>query len=385
MTTPILPGCPCGRDEPTVEHADGQKTCARCQAVRGPLLPVGDGGMPTANPQGVQVAGTPAGTPMNTGSKGVPNGGTPGTPKLRALDVARMAATEPPPVPWIVEPILAASCVTMLAGREGTGKSMLALALAAAIGHGASVAGLECKAGRVLYVDAENGEREAHRRIRGLGVAPAGLIYLEAAAFNLRADVGLIGEAVSEYAPSVVVLDSFRSLAPGLDENDSGAAEAALRPLVRLAQTREIAILVLHHASRVSGEYRGSTAIGAAVELGFTLGRHPDDPEARTRRKLTCWKSRPAAEPEPYWLTLAAQEGRIDLAEAEPFNPRGAARDDAQERLLAALNGKPTSWAQWARAAGFDPTHGTARRAREKLVVEGHVREGLHGWGRAGT
>jgi hypothetical protein len=41
------------------------------------------------------------------------------TPKLRVLDVEHMLATEPPPVPWVVEPLLVAGCVTMLAGREG--------------------------------------------------------------------------------------------------------------------------------------------------------------------------------------------------------------------------------------------------------------------------
>jgi len=347
-------------------------------------------GVPANGDPGVRSVGTPTEGPMNTGVLGVPTSGTPGTsvgrPKLRMLDVAMMAATEPPPVPWVVQPLLARSCVTMLAGREGTGKSMLALALAAAIGHGASIAGLDCQPGRVLYVDAENGEREAHRRIRGLGVPPHGLVYLEADAFSLRADVGLLDAAITEHKPTVVVLDSLRSLAPGLDENDSGAAEGVLRPVVRLAQTREVAVLVLHHASRASGEYRGSTAIGAAVELGFTLARNPEDPEARTRRRLACWKSRPAAEPEPHWLTLAAEDGRITLSEAEPFNARAGARDDAEDRLLAVLNGQPMTWADWARAASMEPTDGTPRRARDQLLAGGLVEQTPAGlWTRASS
>ena len=97
--------------------------------------------------------------------------------------------------------------------------------------------------------------------------------------------------------PRLLILDSLRSLAPGLDENDSLRVEEALRPIVRMTQARRISTVILHHASRASGEYRGSTAIGAAVELGFTLSRYEEDPLAATRRKLACWKSRPAAEP----------------------------------------------------------------------------------------
>jgi len=229
--------------------------------------------------------------------------------KLRILDVAHMLATEPPPIPWVVQPLLVEACVTMLAGREGQGKSMLALALASAIGHGANVAGLDCQAGKVLYIDAENGEREAHRRVRGLGVKPGTLVYVEAVGFNLAANVDLIADLVDEHGPSVGVLDSLRSLAPGLDENDSRPAEAALRPVSRLAQDKGLPVLLLHHAGKQGVEYRGSTAIGAAVELGFTLSRREEDPDKRTRRRLACWKSRPAPEPETRWIALESRTG----------------------------------------------------------------------------
>jgi hypothetical protein len=252
--------------------------------------------------------------------------------KLRVLDVEYMLATEPPPVPWIVEPLLVAGCVTMLAGREGQGKSMLALALASAVGHGASVAGLECGSGRVLYIDAENGEREAHRRVRGLCVKAGTLVYVEAQGFNLAADIALLAGLVEEHKPTVVMLDSLRSLAPGLDENDSKQAEAAVRPVSRLAQKHGIPVLLLHHAGKGGHEYRGSTAIGAAVELGFTLSRAEDDPDKRTRRKLAPWKSRPAPEPDERWISMGSHEGLITLAEAEPYRgERHRDRDDLRD------------------------------------------------------
>jgi hypothetical protein len=187
----------------------------------------------------------------------------------------------------------------------------------------------------VLYVDAENGEREAHRRVRGLGVKPGTLIYAEAQGFNLAADIELVAEHVDEHKPAVLVLDSLRSLAPGLDENDSKQAEAAVRPVSRLAQTRGIPVLLLHHAGKNGVEYRGSTAIGAAVELGFTLSRHDEDPDKRTRRKLACWKSRPAPEPDVRWLSLEAAGGRILLGEADPYKPAPRReRDTYRETVL---------------------------------------------------
>ena len=276
-------------------------------------------------------------------------GDTSAVERLRVLDVERMLATPPPPVPWIVEPILARGCVTMLAGREGRGKSMLALALAAAVGRATSlidVAGMSIGlSGHVLYVDAENGEREAHRRVHGLSVEAGSLTYVEANAFDLKAHLDELEQLVRGRLPKVLVLDSLRSLTPGLDENDSLQAEAMLRPIVRLTQQLDIATLLLHHASRQSGEYRGSTAIGAAVELGFTLSRIDDDPMAASRRKLACWKSRPAAEPAPRWLTIKPNvSGDIVLSEAAPYEPpsRTPAQDDietALRELIAGVSG----------------------------------------------
>jgi hypothetical protein len=301
--------------------------------------------------------------------------------KLRVLDVAKMLATDPPPVPWVVEPLLAEGCVTMLAGREGQGKSMLALALAAAVGHGATVAGFACRPGLTLVVDAENGEREAHRRVRGLGIKPSTLVYVEAVGFNLAEDVGLIANLVDEHRPTVLVLDSLRSLAPGLDENESRPVEAALRPVSRLAQDKSIPVLLLHHAGKQGAEYRGSTAIGAAVELGFTLSRREEDPEKRTRRRLACWKSRPAPEPEPRWISLESRDGLILLGEAEPFEGEvGRKRDELREDVLVTLTAISQSRARIARAVGRNPGDTTVLRVLQDLETEGLALQRGDGW-----
>ena len=174
-----------------------------------------------------------------------PVGDRPGGPRrLRVLDIEAMLSSPPPPVPWTVEPILALGCTTMIAGREGRGKSLLALAIAATGGHGENVAGMApSDSFRTLYVDAENGSQEAHRRVYGLSVSSGALVYVEADGFNLRADFDELVELVREHEPNLLILDSLRSLAPGLDENDSLKVEDALRPVVKLGQREGISNL----------------------------------------------------------------------------------------------------------------------------------------------
>jgi hypothetical protein len=315
---------------------------------------------------------------------------------LRELDVETLLATRPKPVPFVLEPMLVEGCATMLAGREGRGKSMLALAIAAAFGQGElvlDVAGMTIGlGGLVLYVDAENGEREIHRRLHGLNVRAGALVYVEADGFNLARQLPLLEALVDRHKPRLLVLDSLRSLAPGLDENDSQEVETVLRPVARLAQQLGIAILILHHASRSSGEYRGSTALGACVELGFTLKRHDGDPMSQTRRELSCWKSRPAPEPPDRWLTIKpADDGGIVLREAAPFEPeRSHPIQDAIEEMLRGLIaeacggcGEPSgdhntttpSWtgADFARAAGRDPADWSVRQVVKRFEDEGLI------------
>ena len=307
----------------------------------------------------------------------------PVAPKLRRLDVARMTSTPPPPVPWRVQDFAVDGAITMLAGREGQGKSMVALALAAGTAHGRSAAGMTCHRGAVLVVDAENGEGEAHRRLHGLDLPDGALEYHVAEGFNLAADLALIAALLREHRPALLVLDSYRSLWPGGDENDSGDVEAAIGPLRNLVRRENVATVLLHHAGKGGGhDYRGSTGIGAAVELGFTLRRVEGDPEAARRRQLACWKCRPAPEPAARWLALRATDNGPRVTEAEPFAAdavtRAPVRDALAPLLLSALRSAdtPMTIADLARAIGKDERNGTVRDALKGLEENGDVVRG---------
>ncbi|MGI9091205.1 MAG: AAA family ATPase [Gemmatimonadaceae bacterium] len=321
----------------------------------------------------------------NSGTHDPPRNGPspPRRPTLRLLDVDLMLTTEPEPVPWLAEPLLARGAVTMLAGREGQGKSMLALALAAALGHGATIAGIACETGQVLVVDAENGEREVHRRVRGLGVKPGTLAYVEAEGFNLVKEYEQVDTLAVEHRPDLLVLDSLRSLAPALDENDSAQAEQVLAPLRALARRHNCAVLLLAHAGKAGHEYRGSTALGAGIEFGFTLAREDLDPEKRTRRKLTCWKSRWAPEPETRWITLEARGGCVLIGEAEPYAGADAGPSQGERRAellgqLAAEHG-PIAWQDLAGLAQLSPTAGATKQARALAEEKGWLVKVAHG------
>jgi AAA domain len=303
------------------------------------------------------------------------NGSRPASSEvLRLLDVAEMVRTPPPAVPWIIEGLAVAGTLTLLSGKEGEGKSLLSMALAAGVGAGHDIAGFACHQHDVMIIDAENGEYEIHRRVKSLGLPSVGVDVVEADGFHLGRDLDALEALLVEAKPGLVILDSFRSLWPAGEENDSGAVAAVLDPLRNLLRRLQIAGILLHHVSRAGNDYRGTSAIGAAIELGFRLGRNPDDPEARDRRFLRCFKCRPAPEPEERWLRLHLERGQVFIDAADPFDSDEdeektlpPVRAELAPALLAAAT-EPIAWADLARAIGRSPKDGTARRLRDDLL-----------------
>jgi KaiC/GvpD/RAD55 family RecA-like ATPase len=293
-----------------------------------------------------------------------------------------MLSSEPEPVDWLIEGVVARGTLTLLAGREKEGKSLLAMACAACgAGGGGTLAGIHVEPLRVLIIDAENGDRELHRRLRSLGLRAnhaARIEVYEATGHDLRRHMHEVEAVLAASKPDLLVLDSWRSLWAG-DENDSGEVAKVLDPLRNLIRSHNAGAVLIHHM-RKGGGYRGSSAIGASVENVIELSRHDEDPDRR-RRRLRNPACRYEQEADDRWLRIEADRrlGLLLVDETDAFHPSAGARNEAAEELLAALNGQPTGWGAWARAAGLDPRNGTARRARAGLLERGRITQDERG------
>jgi KaiC/GvpD/RAD55 family RecA-like ATPase len=253
---------------------------------------------------------------------------------IRYLDVAKMGRTDPPAVKYVAKPIIPRGALVAVYGQGGLGKSFLAGALSAGIGHGSTVAGIECQRGYVLYADGENGEHEIHRRVRSLDLPAKQVSVGDADSLDLRRHMQFIEQEVAEKKPDLLVLDSFRTLTPGMDEKDTAQMAKALDPLRRLAHRSGTAVLVIHHHNKGGKDFRGATTFRDSVDVLWRLGREKED-EERTRRFLVCEKMRVAPEPDPLWLCLQADRGRVLIDAAEPYEkakapPEAAGQEGAQ-------------------------------------------------------
>ena len=303
-------------------------------------------------------------------------------PTIRFLDVPAMVAKAPPAVPWLAPPVLPRAALTALYAPGGDGKSLFSMALAAAIAHGGELAGIECEQGSSVYLDAENGEHEIHRRVHTVALPASGVQVADASRLDLRRHIGELEALVYEMTPDLLVLDSFRSLTPGMEENATDQTARALDPLRRLAHESSTAILLIHHANKAGKDYRGASSIRDAVDVLWHLGRQDSDPDPQ-RRFLHNVKMRVAPDGGRLWLRLNVDRGRVLIDRAEPPDEQTApitqpVRAKLSDEILAGMDDDAMRLAPIAEMVGRRPKDGSVRNALAALEDEGLIlREGL--------
>ncbi|MBB3936550.1 AAA family ATPase [Aureimonas phyllosphaerae] len=204
-------------------------------------------------------------------------------PRALALTSARdLLSNVPPALTWHVPGLMPAGQVTLLSGDGGTGKSLVALQLAAATAAGRSWLGLQPATGGALVVSAEDDEDEIHRRLTSIcnaeGIGDAELEELHV--HSLVGEDPLLGvlnpdtrsieptplfltleRAVRDLRPALLVLDTLADLFGG-DENVRSQARQFVGLLRSLTMGGETTVLCLAHPS-VAGINSGTGSSGS--------------------------------------------------------------------------------------------------------------------------
>jgi AAA domain len=235
------------------------------------------------------------GEPMLTGDAAA-NADTPSPPKQRRapLNWQELEGREPPEREWIVPHWIPAGHTTLLAGRGGIGKTLLAqhIGTALAVKH-EFMEPVEQR--RVLMWAGEDDESELWRRqirisshMRQPLSALSERFYLHSYAgaditlaapvFGQLQPTPLMGELrtqVQDYRAELVIVDNAARVYGG-NENDRHSATTFLAWLQ--GACAPAAILLLSHPAKAEGsEYSGSTAWEGAVRARLYLSdRQPD-------------------------------------------------------------------------------------------------------------
>lgn len=194
----------------------------------------------------------------------------------------------PVAVSWLWEPYLARGKLAVLDGDPGTGKSFVALDLAARVSAGAALpGGAPAAPANVLLLNAEDDARDTIRpRVAAAGGDPDRVRVFYAPGIGQEwvprfpDDMPQLARAVRESAAALVVIDPLTAFfAPEVRANSDQAVRLALAPLAALAAETDACILLVRHLRKAGGA--GSIGIVGAVRTGLMIARHPDDAELR--------------------------------------------------------------------------------------------------------
>jgi hypothetical protein len=224
-----------------------------------------------------------------------------------ALEVAEATPAQPP---WVVAPWVVKGGLTELDGKIKGGKTTLALAMCRAKLDGLDFLGYPTLPGPVIYLteQPQTSFREGLRRAGLLEREDFHILFFSDARglmWPQRVGVALSKalEVAREEDTVLLVVDTLGWWAGlrGEAENDAGAAQEAVEPLLAIASAhpKRIGVMALRHERKSGGDVgdsaRGSSAFGGSVDIVLSLGR-PDgntDPHLRVIRSLSRFDETP--------------------------------------------------------------------------------------------
>ncbi|MCO5228752.1 MAG: AAA family ATPase [Thermomicrobiales bacterium] len=201
-------------------------------------------------------------------------------PQNEKLFITAQELMEQPKPKWLVKGLIHEGTLAFLSGYPSTGKSFIALELAACICEGKPFFGQEVTQGEVLYVAFERGDFTG-QRLEGLtkekGFTLTGF-YANDPYTVLTLDLGEGETQLCEFLdnqgikPKLIIYDTLRASFEG-DENSSSLAQKVMTTMRKVNKRYDSTALVVHHLNQF-GRLRGSTAfIGDAdTELVVTEG-----------------------------------------------------------------------------------------------------------------
>lgn len=197
---------------------------------------------------------------------------------------------------YVIKGLLAPGNVGVLLGHPNAGKSTLASHVAYAVAQGRPLFGRRTRAGRVLYLTAEDA-RGTKKRLYALGEQYGhthDVQVMEISDLRTVASQAAVAAAIAAVKPALIVLDTLPAAFAGMDENHSGDMGAAVAWLLTVAKAGAAVLAVAHPAKAADGgkggaaTARGHGSLHGMLDVCIVLdGGDPTDADTIVRGSLT--------------------------------------------------------------------------------------------------
>lgn len=197
-------------------------------------------------------------------------------PPIISLDDYGGVAPEPPPP--IIDGVLRRGHKMLISGQSKSGKSFLLMELAVAIAKGAKWLGMQCKKGRVLYVNLEIDDASFGKRFFDISTAQGDKTPPRVDIWNLRGKT----LSMNELAPKLIrrakgydaiILDPIYKVITG-DENNASEMGKFCNLFDKVCNETGCTLIYCHHFSK------GAQGAKKAMDRSSGSGVFARDPDA---------------------------------------------------------------------------------------------------------
>ena len=198
-------------------------------------------------------------------------------PNYRFLSYNDIMNMKPPK--FLVDGFLQENSLAMIWGQSGSYKSFVALDLALCISTGKDFHGHNVSPGTVLYIAAEGSggfkNRTAawieyyNKQIEDFYLIPMALdINEERTIDDLLMDVNMY-----RLKPKLIVIDTLARCSGGSEENSATEMSKIINNLDKFREATGATCLIVHHSGKSGSQYRGSSAIYAAMDTSIEVAK----------------------------------------------------------------------------------------------------------------
>ncbi|MEO7192649.1 MAG: AAA family ATPase [Vicinamibacterales bacterium] len=179
-------------------------------------------------------------------------------------------------VDWLVEGMVPAGGIVVMAGKPKAGKSTCVRSMALAIARGSMFLGRSCEEGAVWYFAFEGRRRDVRAHFRQLGARTSDPLRVFVGQAP-RDVIQALDTLATRERPTAIVIDTMQRFLRAESTDDYAEMTTLLDHVIGIAQRSGAAIILLHHAGKADrasiDQVLGSTAITGSADSIILLSR----------------------------------------------------------------------------------------------------------------
>jgi hypothetical protein len=201
--------------------------------------------------------------------------------------IVTMRDVKPEPVEWLWKPYLPAGKISIIQGDPGSGKTTMALAIAAAVTTGKGLPGGYCEfPADVIVQNAEDGLTDTIiPRLIQCGADEGMVHFIDEDEQSLTLSDERIERSIIEKSAKLFILDPIQAYLGNANMNSANGIRPLMKRLGDVAARTGCAVLLVGHMNKSGGksQYRslGSVDIYAAARSVLTVGKFGMDDDIR--------------------------------------------------------------------------------------------------------